>query len=303
MWVSGRLSSTTNIYFTRGAAEPQVTVQWEVISYSSGITVQTVSRVNSWGGNPQNITITSVDTSKSFPIVTFAGDSGGGAAPAAQVRLSSSTNIQLNTPQNNWGGEITIQVVTIDDASVQLVTGNLDTDAQTDVTISTVDMSKTFLECTWMYSGANQSLNGYDVVNHILTSTTNVQFNRQRSSSAPAAYYAVHAISIGGTSNIRIQRGTSSFGASATVSPTITTVDLTKAQLHLTHNGGALQCSTTTAIQSYSYANGVFANSTTLTFTKGDATDRADYVTWEVIEQSVGGALRRSCILNCINLW
>jgi hypothetical protein len=284
----GYFVNSTTLRIVRATSGPSIDVRWEVIYYSSGVSV-VHGFLSDWSGT-NNITISAIDQSKTFLITTFSGDQGTAGLPAAQCYFSSTTNLRIVTQSSTyWNGRAQYQIVTIDDASVQYNTGALDTDAETSITLgSSVDTTKTFIEASWHYTTNDLSALGYDSSMWLLSNANTLLFQRNRTSAANAVNYSYFVVSIGGTSSIKVQRGSASFGASATNVPTISSVDTTKTQSKLCHIGGLLQCATTTAQPIYSYAHGYISDATHVTLTKGDATNRTDILSWELIEETVG---------------
>jgi hypothetical protein len=290
--VSGHLSSTTNILFEIGNAGAALTVEWEVISYTSGINVQRGTAPATWGGGTTNVTITAVTLARSFPIVNSSGDPGGSVTPQAQTYLTSTTNLRYVNADSVFSNAFSWQVADIDDATVAAGQGALGTGTNTDITISAVTMNKTFLECTWSNTGAASSSDGDNNLIFTLTSSTNVRFSRQAASGAPAANYAYNVISIGGSSNFNVQRGTVNIGGATSATAALTSVNTSKTQLHLAITDCCMpSCNNATSYELDDFTSGVITSSVLLTFTKGSATNRAQTVSWETLEEKAPGSL------------
>jgi hypothetical protein len=137
--------STTQIQFERQATPAvAVDIEWQVIEYTQGITVQHIYQTNPQ--SVQNITITAVDLAKTFPIVSHnITGSTFGADDLWNAEITTTTNLQLTSQAMTITDAIAIQVVQIDDASVQLIKPAAWTTGGTlDITVTTIDPAKTF---------------------------------------------------------------------------------------------------------------------------------------------------------------
>jgi len=126
--IGGQLTATNQITFDRNDAggTPAVTIEWQVFEFSSGVSVQR----GSVAGLPQtgtNVTITSVNTSRSFVTVNIRKDGGQyGSDDFVTADLTSSTNIFIDRENGGANPQMVYwQVVEWTGASVQKITATL----------------------------------------------------------------------------------------------------------------------------------------------------------------------------------
>jgi len=146
--ISGQITNSTTVTFQRDAATGAVTVKWYVAEFTSGVTVQrgTSSALN--GISSLDIPITSVNTTKSFPLINYriAGVTFGGN-DFVKAKLTSSTNLNLALGANGVATAfVEWQVVQYDYSSVQSgdVTFLYNETSKT-ATITSVDTTKSWL--------------------------------------------------------------------------------------------------------------------------------------------------------------
>ena len=217
------LTSSTQITVTTETAISQ-TVQWYLVEFSSGATVQRGSTTMGAGVSQSDITITALDTAKTFVLEETAAN----VARAEQARqtirahLTSTTNLRLDRNETGSVARVKWQVVTLEGASVQsglkTVTGVIsDT-----VTVSAVTMSNSFLifnnralaasvgECWEFFTGG------------VLTNSTTLTFSR--GTTANSVELAWFLVELGGAS---VQRGTATDGNvdHTALNATLTAVD------------------------------------------------------------------------------
>lgn len=118
--VSGQIASTTQIQFQRttAASSPAITIYYYVAEFSSGVTVQRGSNFLV-SVTPLDITLSTVDLSKSFAIITHRNE-GNDFDRTDHVRgkLTSATNLQLDMTEG--GGTCEWQVVEFTGAAVEI---------------------------------------------------------------------------------------------------------------------------------------------------------------------------------------
>jgi len=145
--VSGRILNTTQVEFTRAIASIGITVDisWEVIEFSTGVAVQHGRNAIVNGTN--NITISTIDTTKSFVMHSIHTDQGGndfGKEETIASVITSSTNFDLIL--DSGSATVDWQVIEYKDCTVQQINASLLGDnILQDVTISTVVPSRTFI--------------------------------------------------------------------------------------------------------------------------------------------------------------
>lgn len=142
--VLGRILSTTQIQFER-ASTPGVacTVSWEVAEYSQGIYVQHFYFQQAT--DTVNTTISSVDMTKTFALITQKNTGTNlGADDIFQANITSATNLATIGGSTGASCYLAVQVIQIDDATVQKISTTLGTSATKDVGISSITEDKTF---------------------------------------------------------------------------------------------------------------------------------------------------------------
>lgn len=228
--ISGRITSTTQIQFDRaGPGTVAADVEYEVCEFTSGIYVQHFEVTPT--ATTTNVTISSIDTSKTFAIGSARNiGSGFGANDLVKYDITSSTNLAciMDTLEANCIS--TVQVIQIDDATVQKISTTYGTSVTKDITVTTIDPAKTF----WTFS-----LNSYTSFNNdewtylSYVNSTTLRFTKIHS---PSDDYPVLVYVVSISSGLSVQNiSTVIASGNATVSPSITTV--TAANTALLLNG------------------------------------------------------------------
>lgn len=149
--VEGYFSSTTQITFERSASASAIVIEWFVVSFSSGVTVQH-GYVDNVAGSDVDVTITAVTVSKAFAIVSSRGhfDYMLNRENDLTAHITSTTNLRLRTgsPSSPWANRCRWQVIEYDNASVQLAEDNFTSGTTEETAITTVDTTKTFIAPT-----------------------------------------------------------------------------------------------------------------------------------------------------------
>lgn len=214
--VSGELTDEITLTFRRNGTSGTVSIEWQVIEFSSGVTVQ--RGVTNLNANTVNQGITAVASlSRSFPIIslenagsTYGNDDG------VEAELTSTTNLQFRA-DNNVSDNLYWQVVEYDSCNVQSFSISLSGTSAT-ATLTSVDTTKTMLVGTHRQSG---NVNADDLPRTELTNATTVTLTRV--GSASTVTYFGYAIEF--TDNTTVQRGRFSFASGSTsASPSISAV-------------------------------------------------------------------------------
>ena len=127
--VAGNIATATTITFTRAGADSNVTIQWYVIEFSSGVTVQRGSTTIASGARTTNVALTAVNLTNSFPIISTSRNATTNSlnvSDEVQATLTSTTNLALTTGAN-VSSTVTVQwqVISYTGASVQTGTATL----------------------------------------------------------------------------------------------------------------------------------------------------------------------------------
>jgi hypothetical protein len=178
--VSGQITSPTNVIFRRVGSSADVTVEWSVVEFTSGVTVQRGSEPLAAAAT-RNVSLTSTDLARSFPIVS---QRAGGTVVSdddfARARLTSATNLELSAYAARADSVVEWQVVEYTDAAVQ----------SGDVSFGSGDSTKTVAglsafasDTAWLvYSNKRDSSSqtniGQKLVRGLVTSPTSLLFDR-----------------------------------------------------------------------------------------------------------------------------
>ncbi|MGI9610820.1 MAG: CSLREA domain-containing protein, partial [Acidimicrobiia bacterium] len=225
LWINGELTDATTVTFTRPGTTGNVTIEWSVVEYSSGVTVQRGS--TNLTGTTTDVAITSSDLTKSFPMISStATGTVFSNNDFVRAELTSATNLRLSisalgTNVVKW------QVVTYNDASVQ--SGSVafaSGDASKTATVTTVDTSKAWLLYSLDTATGTQSNIGQKLVRGQVSDSTTLTFDRSNTGQTMnLTYYVVEF-----TDTTEVQHGTVPFlTADSTKNVAITSVDPTRA--------------------------------------------------------------------------
>lgn len=215
--ILGRVLSTTQIQFERtGSPSVAADVEYQVIEFSQGITVQHFNIQMS--AATTNTTITGVTLSKAF-VITSSKITGStfGTDDCFSAQITTTTNLALVTDNFSAALWVSVQVVEIDDASVQEKTGSYGTGATADITVTTIDPANTF----WFWSARQASGNvvGSDLPSLGYVNTTTLRFTRS-GVSADNWTYVAYIVSL--SAGVTVQNVTTTIASGGnTVSPTI----------------------------------------------------------------------------------
>ena len=217
IWVTGVLTNSTTITFAREGTQGNVTIEWAVTEFSSGVTVQ--RGVATMSATPTDVTITGVDLSTSFPLINHrAGGTVFGENDFVSAQLTSSTNLRLATAVSTFSNVVPWQVVTYDDATVQSGTVAFGTTESSDTaTITAVDTSKSWLAYTVTSTDGTATDIGQKMIRGRLTNSTTLTFDRYNTGQAmEVTWYLVEF-----TDSTEVQHSSASF-ASGTSTATAT---------------------------------------------------------------------------------
>lgn len=214
------ITITRNLATSDGSG---VTVQWALLSFASGVTVQHKSLASSALGSG-TISLSAVDLSKTF-IIQGGVTHDSAFTDRAWVEWSLSDTTTLAWARGTTASNVTAacQVVQYDGCSVQAVpvswSGN--TSATTDTTISAVTVAATALFGSMRISTSNDLVSASHVAS--LTSTTNLRLTRSGTVSLDG-HATVYVVSFTDGSVVARYAPVHSAGT-ATVDTTITAVD------------------------------------------------------------------------------
>ncbi|MCP4967152.1 MAG: tandem-95 repeat protein, partial [bacterium] len=175
--VAGQLTDSTTVAFERNYATSTITIEWSVVEFASGVTVQRGSSTPS--ATVTDIPIAAVDLTRSFPIVsqrTSILTTTDGAF--LQARFSATDNLELSTNQVT-GNVFEWQVVQYNDAVVQ--SGDVSFasgDAVRTATVSSVDPTKSWLVYGYRTESSSNANIGEKLIRGQVTDSTTLMFDR-----------------------------------------------------------------------------------------------------------------------------
>lgn len=206
------LENSTTIRIRRYSAGASVNLKWQVVSFTSGVTVQ--RGTNNMGVNPQNVTISAVTLSNSFPIVTWLSQ---GTAfsqeDAIAAYISNTTTLELRADSAGATVEVAWQVVTYDTATVQVKYDEVLNSGTKDLTITTVNRNKTFLIGSWRTSVAATTAAHFPI--WLFTSDTTIRLFRYNTNVVDTIRITLYIVSI--PDNIFVQQAAIPFSAGTTI--------------------------------------------------------------------------------------
>lgn len=215
--ISGQLQNATTLRFERpiSGATNDVTIRWYVAEFVSGVTVH---RGNiAIDQTTKDVTLpSSVDTAKSFPIISFR-KAGGGYDGDDFVRaeiVEDTLRFEAHRiPSVTGFGVVEWQVVEYADAAVQTGTVVFGTsDSSQTATISSVDTGKSWLIYTFESENGTNTNIAQKLVRGLITNDTTLTFDRDSTGQVvDLTWYLVEF-----TDGTTVQHGSQSFNASDT---------------------------------------------------------------------------------------
>ena len=276
------LTNSTTVTVQTGAANSSEIVQWYVVEFATGMTVQRGSTNFTTTDTTINVSTTAVDTAKTFVLVNSR------TASTAQnideqgtirARLTSSTNLELSRNEAGIAVDAVWQVIQIDSASVQSgVTTITSTNTSATATIAPVDTAKSFL---LLNVRANALTNGNEdqyYVRGTITNSTTVTFNRKvGTNSVDVSWFAVEMIDASTVQKGTVSAATTETQLNATLSPAVDT-SLTVPFISSSVTGSG------TADQDSGSYTPTFTATTNLQVQRGSAQSRPSDVDWFVVQ-------------------
>jgi hypothetical protein len=279
----GTITNTTTLTFTRFAASNTLQVEWFLVEFSSGVTAQQGYQASV--STTTNITVTSVNTAKSWSQISFDADSYSfdDDIPVSQY-LSSSTNLSLQRSGSTTPVDANWQVIEYDNASVQYSAKSLAVGStSTTLTITAVTTAKTFLQFDFRATSSTAATDPQYFWNAKLSNTTTITFDRNTSGIAHSG--TVYAISISDT--IDVQRGEKSFaGGDTSLTSAITAVVLARSHVQTINCKGFVfnsDDSTGGAMTNKAGIKTKFNSTTQLSFVRNTSGQTAK-ASWETIQ-------------------
>lgn len=217
--ILGRVLSTTQIQFERTVGPTtDCIVEYQVIEFVQGITVQ--HKYFTQTAATTDTAISTVTLSKAFPILSM-NQSGTtfGANDIMTADITTTTNLQTFSGSYT-SCPVAVQIVEIDDATVQRISGTYGTGTTADVGISTIVESDTF----WLFTMSTTSSFFFENIPYLsFVNTTTLRFTRYDTTGINFNYI-VYVVSIA-NGGITVQNiATTITSGNTSVSPSISNV-------------------------------------------------------------------------------
>ena len=285
--VRGQLTAGNQITFHREGTENAVSIRWEVITFSSGVTVQRGTSSFGLFIDNTNVTIGAVDLSKAVAIHSVS--QFGNTADyddLSRISLTSPTNLRISIPNTNTGVAKTCdwQVIEFADANVQ--SGSYAMNSSTTsvpITLSEpIDTTKTVVFNSYMTNNGAGYVPNRHAVRSLLTNSNTVTFERNVTggTSIAGAYFVVTF-----TDATTVRYGTAAIsltnsGINITLNPA---VDLDRSVVYAGVNGTILSGNSTSQAMAYPLHQTYLASENTLTATRSN-TGNSNLLTYYVME-------------------
>lgn len=199
-----RLVNSTTITVEKLTSGEDVTVNWMVIEFESGVTTQHLHSTSGDTVQDRDVTISAVTLSRSWCVgARRMGSAYYNPSKTDYCYLSSTTNARMRSPASASDNGYTIQVIDYEGATVQGGVKTLSSTTDT-VTISSATDANTLIFCSQHAGGASQ-VGQWDLQN-----ATTLR-SRRGSSTSRDAYYQVVEIP-----EVTVQRGYAAMSSSET---------------------------------------------------------------------------------------
>ena len=183
-WISGQITNTTTVTYERdngGLAGAAVSIEWYVVEFTTGVTVQ--RGVQFMSSPTRNVTLpSSVDTTRSFPIISYrnaSGNTDNDDFMRAKI-IDGGATLELSTVSTPSNGFVEWQVVQYDDSFVQ--TGDLSfssgQSSRTATLAQSVNTSKSWLIYNFKSDSGTVTNIGQKLVRGEITNGTTLTFDR-----------------------------------------------------------------------------------------------------------------------------
>ena len=285
-FVRGFFSSTTELTWERDAAAgTAITLEWYVVEWSSGVTVQSGTH-----SGTEDTTITAVVEADTFVLNTYKKD---GATlnddDGIKARISTTTNLRMEDNDTSITAAAAWFVVESTDFAIQEGALSMSSGTTANQTITEVDLTKAFPLLSWSIDGAAVT-NDFMLRGHF-TTTTNLRVERDTDGPADPGSNGIRWQIIEIDDGTTVQSGTFVFpDTDAQESATVTAVtDGMPIASGFQHRGG--QGSGTTDTPNPAEATFDLTTSTNLQADRGDTGGTAD-IEWFLIDWSPAGGPR-----------
>ena len=293
------ITNTTTITGIRQGSVPvgaaTITIYFEVVEYSSGVTTQNGQHTWTTSGTrgEDDITLSAVTVAQTYPHNTRLNNafgSGTNADDFESAAITTTTNMKIKQRDTaSEDGIVYWQVIDNDDVTIQTASPALGTSTTgTTGTITAVNLSNTYIKSTWQtQSGTTADLSD-NMARTKLTSTTAWTFDRDNTNtnSMDGEIYFVEQ------ANTAVQSGEEAFTSTQTTkTPSITSVDTSVT--FVTCGGregfkGKGSYSSDDDLESFSCELSFTA--TVLTLTRNAHQSSTLDIPWYIVEEDAGGS-------------
>ena len=222
--VTGELTNATTVTFAREGISGTVNIEWSVVEFVSGVTVQRGSTTLS--ASTTDIPIATVDLSRSFTLVNSRSGGGTfGASDFVRALLTSPTSLRVEVT-SSASNAVQWQVITYNDAVVQRGTTVFAAgDATRTATTAAVDAAKSWLVYSTTTAAGTANDIGQKLIRGQITNGTTITFDR--SSTGQTLDVAWELVEF--TDATSVQHASAAFAGGQTLRDvTISTVDATR---------------------------------------------------------------------------
>lgn len=193
-----QLSATNQVTIRSNFANATAVVQWYLVEFTSGVSVQRGATTLAGGSSSSNVTITSSPLAKSFVISTTRINVASQTIDeqrTVRARLTSATNLELSRNENTNAVVVEWQVIQMDAAFVQSGIATITTaTSSTTVNLPTsVNLGRTFVITNVRASASNGGFEDEYFVRPVLSGTNTLNLNRYVSANdlVEVAYFVV----------------------------------------------------------------------------------------------------------------
>lgn len=235
---------------------------------------------------PNSVTISSVTQTNSAIFVNVEGDAGSGEGkewvPMVEFDSSTQFTMSINATYNIYGSKVW-QIVECSRWTTQRLSGSGTYGSYQDVTISSVDLDKTWHIAQAVKNGSD--ISAKEAVYTYLTSSTNLRFDKIDTTSE---YYLGCAFVIE-DSAASVQRDTITVASSSLNTDTISTIDTDKAFMAVgaSNLGLITPADNDNDFENKDFCLSTIENSTTVQAERYNTGVRPSYVPYEVVEITV----------------
>jgi hypothetical protein len=278
--VRGTITDSTTLTFTRVTTTTAITVEWQVVEFSSGVTVQRGSVSHS--ATTTNVALTTLTTAKSWPIITFSTNNTTWNVPYVQVsaEITSTTNLAI---VGSAASSFTVewQTVEYDNCTSALYSKTVANNSTGSTqAVTSVTQNKTLLFDSFYADDDPHAPENFG--RWALTSATVVTYVNPADSGNGSHFHKLYVVSF--SDAITTQRASLSLGTNASATSTVTSVTTANTMVHIL---GAFGTCAATGYGTNGFVRNactsVMTDSTTVTIARNTGTSTST-CSWELID-------------------